>query len=143
MKQEVKIDKDRHEKMFGKQEAISLDGVKHDLSSPIIDLSAKSKAINEQPIVTNKQVEIQPIGSWIYTKEDANDGFMQSEGGIILGRAEESDYKIGTVISVGPKVVEVKAGDKFMYHKAAIAYLECYGNRYPLMEEKNVICKIK
>lgn len=143
--QEIKIDKNRQNKMFGKQEAISLDGVKHDLSSPIIDLSAMEKSVNETKVTKtgSKEIEIEPIMTYVYVKEEDNDGFLSSEAGIILGRAEESDYKIGTVVSIGKDVLQVNKGDKFMYHKAAIQYLECYGKTFPLIMEKNIICKIK
>jgi co-chaperonin GroES (HSP10) len=144
-KQEVKIDKTRHDKMFGKQEAISLDGKKHDLSQPTINLEEMKKNVDSATVTKagSKEIEIEPILTYVYLKEEDNDGFIASEGGIILGRSEESDYRIGTTISVGKDVTQVTPGTKFMYHKAAIQYLECYGKSFPLIMEKNIICKIK
>lgn len=143
--QEIKIDKNRHDKMFGKQESISLDGVKHDLSQPIIDLSAMEKSVSEIKVTkaSSRNIEIEPIMTYVYLKEDENDGFLASESGILLGRAEETDYRVGTVISVGKDVKQVVANDKFMYHKAAVEYLQYGSNRFPLIMEKNIICKIK
>jgi hypothetical protein len=145
MEQKINIDKDRHDKMFGQQKPISLDGTKNKTALPIIDLEAVSKSINETTVTrpSSKEIEIEPIMTYVYLKEDINDGFIASEAGIILGRAEESDYKIGTAISVGQDVTQVTPGVKFMYHKAAVQYLECYGKKFPLIMEKNIICKIK
>lgn len=145
MENKIKIDKDRHSKMFGEQEVIPLDGIKGKSTSPIIDLSAVTKSVNEAPVTKagSKEVEIEPIMTYVYVKEEDNNGFVSSEAGIILGRAEESDYKIGTAISVGKDVTQVVPGTKFMYHKAAIQYLDCYGKSFPLIMEKNIICKIK
>ena len=80
---------------------------------------------------------IKVIGNRVLIEELVED--IKSESGIILGNTEISPQKIGTVISVGDSVEEIKVNDKVMFDGHRVAPLNLDGKTYLIMEENNVI----
>ena len=80
---------------------------------------------------------IKMLGSRVLVEEIVED--VKSESGIILGNTEISPQRIGTVISVGLSVEEIKVNDKVMFDGHRVAPLDFEGNTYLIMEENNVI----
>ena len=62
-----------------------------------------------------KTPKITPRGSQILVKQDKEDS-RESEHGIFTpGNVEQEQKTFGTVISVGPKITDVKKGDRVIY----------------------------
>jgi chaperonin GroES len=77
------------------------------------------------------------LGSRVLIEEIVED--VKSESGIILGTTEKSPQRVGTVISVGDSVEEIKVNDKVMFDGHRVAPLDFDGKTYLIMEENNVI----
>ena len=80
---------------------------------------------------------IKVLGTRVLVEEIVED--IKSESGIILGNTEISPQRIGTVISVGHSVEEIKVNDKVMFDGYRVAPLNLDGKTYLIMEESNVI----
>ena len=80
---------------------------------------------------------IKVIGNRVLIEEIVED--IKSSGGIILGDSKASAQRIGTVISVGHSVEEIKVNDKVMFEGHRVAPLNLDGKTYLIMEESNVI----
>ena len=80
---------------------------------------------------------IKMLGKRVLVEEVIED--IKSESGIILGNTEISPQKIGTVISVGDSVEEIKVNDKVMFDNHRVAPLDFDEKTYLIMEENNVI----
>ena len=80
---------------------------------------------------------IKVLGNRVLIEELVED--IKSESGIILGNTENSAQKIGTVISVGDSVEEIKITDKVMFDNYTAFPIELDGKTYIIMEENNVI----
>ena len=80
---------------------------------------------------------IKVLGVRVMIEEIVED--IKSESGIILGDTKTSAQKIGTVISVGDSVEEIKINDKVMFDGHRVAPLNLDGKTYLIMEESNVI----
>ena len=80
---------------------------------------------------------IKVLGVRVMIEEIVED--VKSESGIILGTTEKSPQRVGTVISVGDSVQEIKINDKVMFDGHRVAPLNLDGKTYIIMEENNVI----
>ena len=80
---------------------------------------------------------IKMLGTRVLVEEIVED--VKSESGIILGTTEKSPQRVGTVISVGHSVEEIKVNDKVMFDGHRVAPLNLDGKTYLIMEESNVI----
>ena len=80
---------------------------------------------------------IKMLSSRVLVEEIVED--VKSESGIILGTTEKSPQRVGTVISVGDSVQEIKVNDKVMFDSYKSFSIDLDGNTYLIMEENNII----
>ena len=80
---------------------------------------------------------IKMLSSRVLVEEIVED--VKSESGIILGTTEKSPQRVGTVISVGDSVQEIKINDKVMFDSYKSFSIDLDGNTYLIMEENNII----
>ena len=80
---------------------------------------------------------IKMLGTRVLIEEVIED--IKSESGIILGDTYTSAQRIGTVISVGDSVQELKINDKVMFDGHRVAPLNLDGKTYILLEQDSVI----
>ena len=80
---------------------------------------------------------IKVLGSRVLVEEIVED--IKSESGIILGDTKTSAQKIGTVISVGDSVEEIKINDKVMFDGHRVAPIELEGKTYLILDIESVI----
>ena len=80
---------------------------------------------------------IKMLSSRVLVEEIVED--VKSESGIILGTTEKSPQRVGTVISVGDSVQEIKEKDKVMFDGYKAFPLNLEGKTYLIVEENNVI----
>ena len=80
---------------------------------------------------------IKVLGNRVLIEELVED--VKSESGIILGTTEKSPQRVGTVISVGDSVQEIKVNDKVMFDSYKSFSIDLDGNTYLIMEENNII----
>ena len=80
---------------------------------------------------------IKMLSSRVLVEEIVED--VKSESGIILGTTEKSPQRVGTVISVGDSVEEIKVNDKVMFDSYKSFSIDLDGKTYLIMEESNVI----
>ena len=80
---------------------------------------------------------IKMLSSRVLVEEIVED--VKSESGIILGTTEKSPQRVGTVISIGDSVQEIKVTNKVMFDSYKSFPIELDGKTYLIMEESNVI----
>ena len=80
---------------------------------------------------------IKVIGNRVLIEEVIED--IKSESGIILGETEKSPQRVGTVISIGDSVEEIKINDKVMFDNHRVAPLDFDGKTYLILDIESVI----
>ena len=80
---------------------------------------------------------IKMLGTRVLVEEIVED--VKSESGIILGTTEKSPQRVGTVISVGDSVEEIKEKDKVMFDGYKAFPIELDGKTYLIMDIESVI----
>jgi len=86
-------------------------------------------------------MNLEPLSDKILvTRESAP---AKSTGGIIIPDQAKSKVNRGAVVAVGPEVKYLKEGDKVLFGKFSPNEVDYLGNKYLLMSEEDVSCKIK
>lgn len=72
---------------------------------------------------------------------------QRTSGGIYLAESQSTPTRIGTVIAVGPKVAEVKIGDRFIsgVHSGTNLYVWQYGigdERWKVFTESEIMARV-
>jgi len=81
-------------------------------------------------------LDIKPMGNRILIREDEKKD--TTAGGIIIPDTVRADEHKGTVLAVGPKCVDLKAGMRVYFNKAARYPLVYNGETVLLMKEGDV-----
>ena len=80
---------------------------------------------------------IKVLGTRVLLEEIVED--IKSESGIILGDTKTSPQRVGTVISVGDSVQEIKEKDKVMFDGYKAFPIELNGEPYLILDIESVI----
>ena len=80
---------------------------------------------------------IKMLSSRVLVEEVVED--VKSESGIILGTTEKSPQRVGTVISIGNLVEEIKINDKVMFDSYKSFPIELDGKNYLILDIESVI----
>lgn len=84
---------------------------------------------------------LQPLGDYVVaTGEEAK---SRTDSGIYLPEKAADKPKAAKVVAVGPKVQQVKKGDRIVYKSFSTTEIKVGKEEYILVEEKDVLATVK
>lgn len=86
---------------------------------------------------------IRALNDTVIVKSDFQEGYVKTEGGIILDKAKDQilvKVLYGTVETVGPKCIDLKPGDRISFdRKSVITNFKHDDNYFYLLKESEVM----
>ena len=82
------------------------------------------------------------IGSFVVVEVQQEE--VKTKGGLILTEANEMNmrYKLARVVSAGEDVKDLKTDDKIYYDSAAGSDIRIDGNKYVVVNERQIVVRI-
>lgn len=85
--------------------------------------------------------KINPLGDRVVAqKEEAS---QKTASGIYLPDNAKEEPKVAKVAEVGPKVKEVKKGDRILYKEYSTTDVKIDGDEYIVLKEEDVLATVK
>lgn len=105
-------------------------------------MSANATFIDVGKLIGGKKVsKIVPLGDRIVaTREEAS---SKTASGFYLPENAKEEPKVATVESVGPKVKDVKKGDKILFKEYSTTDVKLDGTEYLIVKEEDVLAVVK
>ncbi len=85
-------------------------------------------------------IGIEPLGDMVLVQMEAAPEKTQS--GLLLPEEAREKMTVGLVVSIGPDVEHISAGDRVIYRQYSGTKIEWLGNEYLLMKSEDLQAKV-
>lgn len=96
----------------------------------------KNDTANEQPVLP-----VEPLGDRIVGIREAAE--KQTKSGLILPDTAQEQPVLALVVAVGPKVADIKKGQKIVYKEYASTEITIDKTEYLIVSEDDVLATVK
>jgi chaperonin GroES len=86
-------------------------------------------------------VKLQPLADWIVAEQE--EAVTKTASGLYLPENAAEKPKVAKVIKVGPKVKDIKAGDRIVYKSYSTTEIKMDSTEYILVKEEDVLATVK
>ena len=84
---------------------------------------------------------LQPLGDYVVAQ--AEEAESKTKSGLYLPDAAQEKPKTAKVVTVGPAVQQVKAGDRIVYKSYSNTDVKVDGAEYILVKEEDILATVK
>ena len=92
-------------------------------------------------MATNDKSVISPLGDYVVAQ--AEEAASKTASGLYLPDNAKEKPKTAHVIAVGPKVEQVKVGDRIIYKSYSTTDVKVGSDEYMLVKEEDVLATVK
>jgi chaperonin GroES len=86
-------------------------------------------------------VKLQPLADWIVAEQE--EAVTKTASGLYLPENAAEKPKVAKVVKVGPKVKDIKAGDRIVYKSYSTTEVKMDSTEYILVKEEDVLATVK
>jgi chaperonin GroES len=86
-------------------------------------------------------VKLQPLADWVVAQQE--EAATKTASGLYLPDKATEKPKIAKVLKVGPKVKDVKVGDRIVYKSYSTTELKVEDIEYVLVKEEDILATVK
>jgi len=104
-------------------------------------MAVSSTSSTSSPQAGSPQVKLQPLADWIVAEQE--EAVTKTASGLYLPENAAEKPKVAKVIKVGPKVKDLKAGDRIVYKSYSTTDIQLEGTDYILVKEEDVLATVK
>jgi chaperonin GroES len=85
-------------------------------------------------------VKLQPLADWVVAQQE--EAATKTASGLYLPDKATEKPKTAKVLKVGPKVKDVKVGDRIVYKSYSTTELKVENTEYVLVKEEDILAKV-